>query len=85
MKKLIVTPLLNFFGRHPLLFWTLVIVYILVPIDIVPEAFSGMLGAVDDALVVIAAFILGRRLKEKHAPKKVDVIDTTAERVDDKE
>ena len=48
----------RFFADHPWIMVLCIIVYVILPIDILPEAFLGPLGYVDDLVVVMLPLLL---------------------------
>jgi uncharacterized membrane protein YkvA (DUF1232 family) len=75
----------RFFARHPKLFIAAIAVYLLSPFDVLPEAFLGPAGFLDDALLLAVPFLLreyARKLTETEKPKSPkrpnDYFDTTA-------
>ena len=54
----------QFLDRHPILLTVVVLVYIVSPVDVIPEALAGPIGYLDDVLVVLASMYL-RRLGHK--------------------
>lgn len=67
----------EFFSRHPVWFFAIAFIYILLPIDFFPEAFIGPLGFIDDVLVLLLPLIL-RQYSRRNKPPKT-YYDTTAQ------
>lgn len=53
-------PNRNFFARLFLALSPIFILYVISPLDLVPEAFLGPLGLADDGAILIALFLLLR-------------------------
>ena len=51
--------------QHPRPVLALAILYLVCPIDLIPEAFVGFLGYIDDLLVMLLPFLIRRYLKKK--------------------
>ena len=76
MNKFLLKPLALFLAKRPRVLWGLVLIYILMPLDILPEAVLGPLGLLDDLVILIVPMLL----RKKHVPPGTKrVIDTTAE------
>ena len=83
--------LVPFLSRHPLLLIILVALYIVMPIDLFPEALIGPLGYWDDFLVLLVPAMIWQWTRKLKSTKKKSekphgfkkVIDTTAEFDDD--
>ncbi len=74
--------LARFFARHPALFVGFLLVYVVSPIDLFPEAIAGLFGYLDDVLLVTFALLLrryGMRLNKQSPTPSRPSIDTTAE------
>lgn len=77
--------LARFFVTHPRLFIGAVVLYILSPIDLIPEIFTGPVGYLDDFVVLLLPFIFREYAKKwsgddkpsSRDPKK-KYFDTTA-------
>jgi uncharacterized membrane protein YkvA (DUF1232 family) len=84
IRRLLQTALLRWLARHPVLVAVLLAVYVLSPLDVLPEAFTGPIGYLDDVLLLLAGFTLRelfrrrRRQGEIGSPPR-DAVDTTAE------
>jgi uncharacterized membrane protein YkvA (DUF1232 family) len=48
----------------------LLIVYVLSPLDIIPEVFLGPLGLADDSIIVVTLFLLARLAVSFYSEKK---------------
>ena len=77
--------LARFFLRHPRLLIAGIVAYVILPVDLVPEAFFGPVGYLDDLIIMILPLLLrgyARKLAgvpepdEQARPK--DYFDTTA-------
>lgn len=75
--------LARFFERHPVLLLITVLAYVFSPIDLFPEALTGLVGFLDDFLMVVAALLIrrwGQQLTKQNAPPtSKPYVDTTAE------
>lgn len=60
----------EFVEKRPILCVLIVIVYVVSPIDVLPEALLGPLGYFDDALVTIAAVALLKRAAKTRLAKR---------------
>ena len=76
--------LADFFSKRPKLLIALVLVYFISPFDLVPEAWVGPLGYIDDFFILLLPLFL-RRLVQNRSQKSVssektseDFYDTTA-------
>ena len=49
-----------FLSRHPALYFAILLLYVFSPFDIVPEALTGVVGFIDDILLVAAGILLRR-------------------------
>lgn len=82
IARLLRTALVRWLSRHPLLAAGIVVVYVLSPFDILPEALAGPAGYLDDAMLLLAGLTLRqllRRRRDAPAGRPPDAIDTTAE------
>jgi uncharacterized membrane protein YkvA (DUF1232 family) len=73
--------LARFFARHPKTFVVAVIVYLVSPIDLIPEGLLGPIGVLDDVFVLLLPFLLreyARKLTGKDDKRPKDYYDTTA-------
>jgi uncharacterized membrane protein YkvA (DUF1232 family) len=61
-----------FLNKHPLLLVVFVVLYVISPIDALPEALTGFAGFIDDILLILVSIYLRRLGGKKH-------IDITAE------
>jgi uncharacterized membrane protein YkvA (DUF1232 family) len=70
-------------AAYPRTVLVVALIYLVSPIDLLPESFLGPLGFLDDLLVILIPILLNRearRLKDqKRKPPTDDVIDTTIE------
>jgi len=80
------TPVIDrlavYFVKHPRLLLGVVIAYVICPIDLLPEAFIGPAGYLDDILVMLVPLVirgyakkLSGRTKNSNGP---ETFDTTA-------
>ena len=72
--------LADVFVRYPKVFFGLAIAYLILPVDLIPEAFIGPVGYIDDLVVLMLPFLLkgyAKRYLERNQDKK-DSFDTTA-------
>ena len=60
--------LLASYERHPRLFLLVVALYVLSPVDLFPEAFVGVVGYVDDLIVLFLPLLLRHYLKRGRPP-----------------
>ncbi len=67
----------EFFSRHPVVFFLIAFVYVILPFDVVPEAFVGPLGFLDDLFILLLPLLL-RQYTRRH-PASKDYYDTTAQ------
>jgi uncharacterized membrane protein YkvA (DUF1232 family) len=75
MKRLVLAPVVKWLAEHPRWMVAGAILYFLSPIDLLPEAFVGPWGYLDDILVMLLPLVIreyAKRLQRKH-----DVYDTT--------
>ncbi len=80
-------PIARWLARHPKATLFLVIVYVICPVDLLPEALFGPFGYLDDFFVILIPLFLreyGRELNQQSpssssAPTP-DVVETTAEK-----
>jgi uncharacterized membrane protein YkvA (DUF1232 family) len=82
-KKSLFQAAAMYFYRHPRTLIALVILYVIMPFDLIPEALVGPIGYVDDFLVMLLPLLLrgyAQRLEnaEKTGRKPEDFYDTTA-------
>jgi uncharacterized membrane protein YkvA (DUF1232 family) len=77
MQKIILSPAVKWLAEHPKWMVLGAIVYFLSPIDLLPEAFLGPIGYLDDILVMLLPLVI--RQYAKRQQKKSDVYDTTIE------
>lgn len=80
-------PLALWLVRHPAGMAVLMAVYLVMPLDVVPEGLIGPLGYVDDFLAILLLLGLRELGKAANRPSnrrqpKGPVIDTTAEKTD---
>lgn len=68
---------MGFVGRHPWVSLLLLVVYVVVPIDLVPEAFTGLFGYIDDIVLLVFYGVIKNRIKRR-ARSTGDVTETTA-------
>jgi uncharacterized membrane protein YkvA (DUF1232 family) len=54
-----------FFSRHPGLLTILALGYIISPIDLLPEAFLGPIGGIDDLIVLVGSIYLSQMLRQR--------------------
>jgi uncharacterized membrane protein YkvA (DUF1232 family) len=84
LSNLLIHKLASFFLRHPKALMVAIIVYVLSPIDFVPEAVLGPLGFLDDVAIVVFPLLLrifAKQFGTKDSPAKRpphDFYDTTA-------
>ncbi|OVE77805.1 hypothetical protein BVX98_01915 [bacterium F11] len=71
--RLIITRLVPFLMRHPLVVFSIWVIYLIIPVDMIPEAMTGFLGYFDDLLLLLASLFLTQKLKKRGAKKPVPV------------
>ncbi len=73
-KKTLIQPfalrLARFFVQRPWLLISCVVLYVVVPVDLVPEVFLGPIGYLDDLFVMLLPLVL-REFVKKHDPKEI--------------
>lgn len=80
LKRLFLIPLVSFLARHPR--WGLfgLLLYLVLPFDALPEGLTGVVGYLDDLIVLLAGLVLAGHLRKKRGKRKEEiVVDTTAE------
>lgn len=63
--RLIVSRLVPFLARHPGALLLLGVFYLISPIDLFPEAFTGPLGYLDDIVVLVTSYIIGQKFRAR--------------------
>jgi len=51
----------DWFARHRRLAWAFIILYVLWPVDLVPEALVGPVGLLDDLFMMLLPLLLRRK------------------------
>jgi len=69
-------------AQYPKFLFVASLLYVLSPIDILPEAFLGPIGLIDDLFVVLLPFIIREYARRPEKPKPrtpptPDVVETT--------
>ena len=67
--------------QHPGILIGGIAVYVIMPVDLLPEAFLGPIGYIDDAFMMLVPFLLKAYVRRHPVPKSrpARAIDTTAE------
>jgi uncharacterized membrane protein YkvA (DUF1232 family) len=68
----------RFLARHPRWMLAMAFMYLLSPIDLVPEALLGPFGYLDDLIVLLIPHII-KEYARRSVPPEEDVYDTTTE------
>ena len=67
------------FVRYPKLFVFCVIIYVISPVDLLPEGLLGPIGYLDDFVVILLPFLLKAYARKWLPPK--NVVETTARKL----
>ncbi len=62
--------ILDFVSQHPRLALVLVGLYLLSPIDLLPEAFMGPLGYIDDLVLLVLTLVPSLLKRRSNGPEK---------------
>jgi len=85
MKKLpgfVLKPLARWLADHPKTLFIAALIYIVSPIDVLPEALLGPLGFLDDLIMIAVPFLIreyGKKLNDKRRAPTPDVVETHLE------
>lgn len=77
MRNFLQEKVVRFFADHPRFLIVAVVLYLLSPLDVLPEALLGPLGYLDDLFMLLVPYLILRRPPSKKEPP--DVVDTTIE------
>ena len=81
VRNFMMRRLMPFFARHPFLFFLAIFVYLVSPVDILPESLMGPFGYVDDVVLALVLLHFFKSFKRQEAEKSAQpqVVETTAE------
>lgn len=59
--------MVNLVSRYPFILGILAILYLVSPFDLIPEAFTGLVGFIDDLVIMVIGVSVMNRLKRTQA------------------
>jgi len=65
MRNAFIQVLARFLQKHPILSVVLIVTYVILPFDLIPEALVGPLGYIDDLIVVVVPALIAYQLRKK--------------------
>lgn len=82
LTGVLLRPLARWLAAHPKVLFIGALVYILSPVDFLPEAILGPIGYLDDLIMLLLPFIIreyARQPEPTRRPPTPDVVDTHLE------
>lgn len=68
LYQYILRKIVQFLSRYPFVIMVVGIAYLVIPVDLIPEVFTGLLGYIDDILVLFFGIHLMRKFKDTRVP-----------------